>query len=167
MKASQALREQLGLSQEIMAHYLSLTKSLLAMHEKGKREIPTPAIVQLAEMELFINQNQNTSTQETELLKQQEVKVQEWIEKQIKDLELKHIRAQRKLDAIQKKYQQSLKLHSFVSHLEKNKSTLKELVLIQALSGIEKNSLATQTQQVMKMEGITSQMNYLKTLKEK
>lgn len=167
MKASQALREQLGLSQEIMARYLDLTKSLLAMYEKGKREIPTAAMVQLAEMELFINQKQKTSKQETELVKQQKVKVQELIEKQIKELELKQIRAQRKLDAIQKKHQQSLKLHSFSGHLEKNKSTLKELVLIQALSGIKKNSLATQTQQVMKMEGITSQLNYLKTLKEK
>lgn len=167
MKASQLIREQLGLSQETMAYYLGVTKSLLAMYERGKREIPTAAMVKLTEMELFLNQKQETSKQENELLKKHEMKVLNLVDKQIIELELKQIREQRKLDAIQKKYQQSLKLNSFVTHLQSNKSKLAEMIQMVAFSGIEKNNLVEQTKQNIKLEGIKNQLAYVNGLKEK
>jgi transcriptional regulator with XRE-family HTH domain len=167
MKASQLIREQLGLSQEIMAYYLGVTKSLLAMYERGKREIPTSAMVKLAEMELFLNQNQNKFKQENELLNKQQSKVKSLIEKQLLELELKQIKEQRKLDAIQKKHEQSLKLNSFVTHLQSNKSKQAELIQLHAFTGIEKNGLVEQTKQTLKLESINSQLAYLKSLKEK
>lgn len=167
MKVSQLLREQLGLSQEIMAYYIGISKSLLAMYERGKREIPTSAMVKLAEMELFLNQDQKILKQADELMKKQEAKVQNLIENQIKELELKQIKEQRKLDAIEKKYQQSLKLNKFVAHLESNKSKQKDLIQMQSFLGIEKNGLVEQTKQNLKLKSINSQLVYLKTLKEK
>ena len=167
MKASQLIREQLGLSQEIMAYYLGITKSLLAMYERGKREIPTSAMVTLAEMELFLNQKQETSKQQNVLLNKQQSKVQSLIEKQLIELELKQIKEQRKLVAIEKKHQQSLKLNLFVANLELTKSKQKDIIQLQAFSGIEKNGLVEQTKQTLKLESINSQLAYLKTLKEK
>jgi transcriptional regulator with XRE-family HTH domain len=167
MKASQLIREQLGLSQEIMAYYLGVTKSLLAMYERGKREIPTSAMVKLAEMELFLNQNQNKFKQENELLNKQQSKVKSLIEKQLLELELKQIKEQRKLDAIQKKHEQSLKLNLFVAHLQSNKSKSADFIQMHAFTGIEKNGLVEQTKQTLKLESINSQLAYLKTLKEK
>lgn len=167
MKVSQLIRVQLGLSQEIMAYYLGVSKSLLAMYEKGKREIPTAAMVKLAEMELFLNQNQKNFKQDNELLNKQQSKVQNLIEKKIIELELKQIKEQRKLDAVQKKHEQSLKLNLFVTHLQSNKSKLAEFIQMQAFSGIEKNSLVVQTKQALKLESINSQLAYVKNLKEK
>ena len=167
MKTSQIIREQLGLSQEIMAYYLGITKSLLAMYERGKREIPTAAMVKLAEMELFLNQKQEISKQESELLNKQEAKVQELIERHSKELEYKLIKEQRKLDAIQKKYNQSLKLNSFVAHLQKNESKQATLIKLQAYGGIEINGLVVQTNKLLKIESINSQLAYCKSVKEK
>ena len=167
MKSSQIIREQLGLSQEIMAYYLGITKSLLAMYERGKREIPTAAMVKLAEMELFLNQKQEISKQESELLNKQEAKVQDLLEQYSKELEYKLIKEQRKLDAIQKKYNQSLKLNSFVAHLQKNESKQATLIKLQAYGGIEINGLVVQTNKLLKIESINSQLAYCKRVKEK
>jgi transcriptional regulator with XRE-family HTH domain len=167
MKTTQFIREQLGLSQESLAIYLSIRLSQLAMYETGKRDLPVGTREKLADILLFLNQNQKKFKQENELLNKQQSKVQSLIEKQLIELELKQIKGQRKLDAIQKKYKQSLKLNSFVTHLQNNKSKLPEFIQIQAFSGMEKNSLVAQTKQNLKLEGIKSQLAYVKSLKEK
>jgi hypothetical protein len=137
------------------------------MYETGKRDLPVGTREKLADILLFLNQNQKKFKQENELLNKQQSKVQSLIEKQLIELELKQIKGQRKLDAIQKKYKQSLKLNSFVTHLQNNKSKLAEFIQIQAFSGIEKNSLVAQTKQNLKLKGIKSQLAYVKSLKEK
>lgn len=167
MKTTQFIREQLGLSQESLAHYLSISISQLAMYETGKRELPTGIMTKLADIMLFLNQNQKNFKQENELLNKQQSKVQSLIEKQLIELELKQIKEQRKLDAIEKKYQQSLKLNLFVAHLELTKSKQKDVIQLQAYRGIEKNGLVEQTKQALKLESINSQIAHLKSLKEK
>ena len=167
MKTTQFIREQIGLSQEALAHYLSISISQLAMYETGKRDLPTGTMTKLADIMLFLNQNQKNFKQENELLNKQQSKVQSLIEKQLIELELKQIKEQRKLDAIEKKYQQSLKLNLFVAHLELTKSKQKDVIQLQAFSGIEKNGLVEQTKQTLKLESINSQLAYLKSLKEK
>ena len=167
MKTTQFIREQLGLSQEALAIYLSIRLSQLAMYETGKRDLPVGTTEKLADILLFLNQNQKKFKQENELLSKQQSKVQSLIEKQLIELELKQIKEQRKLDAIQKKHEQSLKLNLFVAHLQSNKSKSADFIQMQAFSGIEKNSLVEQTKQTLKLESINSQLAYLKTLKEK
>ncbi len=92
MKTTQFIREQLGLSQESLAHYLSISISQLAMYETGKRELPTGTMTKLADIMLFLNQNQKNFKQENELLNKQQSKVQSLIEKQLIELELKQIK---------------------------------------------------------------------------
>ena len=165
-KTTQYIREQLGLSQIALAQYLSMTLSQLAMYETGKRELPSGTSVKLAEILLFLNQKQKVTKQENEMLKKQEAKVQDLLERHSKELELKQLIEQRKLEAIQKKYNQSLKLNAFVAHLESNKSNLVDLIKIQANDGIEKNGLVIQTKQLLKLEGINSQLSYSKSVKK-
>lgn len=167
MTTTKFIREQLGLSQEEMAIYLSIRLSQLAMHETGKRDLPTGTMAILADILLFLNQEQKNSKQADKLIKNQKVKVKNLVDKLIIELELKQIREQHKLDAIQKKYEQSLKLNSFVTHLQNNKSKLAEFIQTKAFSGIEKNSLVEQTKQTLKLEGIKSQLACLKSLTEK
>lgn len=164
MKTTQLLRDQLGLSQEMMANYLKITLSQLAMHETGKRDLPTAALVKIAEILLFFEQKQKN---EKEFLKQQQAKVRQILTQQTKELEYKQIKEQRVLDKIQKKYNQNVQLHSLVQHLQKNKTTHTDVLLQQALIGIEKYSLAHQTKQSLKLESIKSQLNYLDILKKR
>lgn len=167
MKTTQFISEQLGLSQEALAIYLSIRLSQLAMYETGKRDLPVGTTEKLADIMLFLNQNQKNFKQKNELLNKQQSKVQSLIEKQLIELELKQIKEQRKLDAIQKKYQQNLKLNIFVAHLELTKSKQKDVIQLQASRGIEKNGLVEQTKQTLKLVSINSQLAYLKSLKEK
>jgi len=166
-KITQYIREQLGLSQSALAQYLSITLSQLAMYETGKRELPLGTSVKLADFLLFLNQEENVFKQEKEILRKQENQVQEFLQQHIKNLEFKQIKEQQKLEAIQKKYYQSVKLKAFGIHLENSKSTLFDLVKILADDGIEKNGLVDQTRQLLKLESINSQLAYCKSVKEK
>ncbi|ELM3651075.1 helix-turn-helix transcriptional regulator [Flavobacterium psychrophilum] len=166
MKTTQLLRDQLGLSQEMMAQYLEITLSQLAMYETGKRELPTGALIKLSVIVLFFEQKQEVSSTEKELLKQEQVKVQEIINRKAKELEYKQIKAQRALDKIQKKHKQSLQLNLLAQYLQKNKTEKNNVLLQQALIGINKYGLANQTIQILNLESIKSQLNYVATLKK-
>jgi transcriptional regulator with XRE-family HTH domain len=166
MKTTQLLRDQLGLSQEIMAHYLKITLSQLAMYETGKRDLPTDALIKIAEIVLFFEQKQKVSKVEKELLNNQQYKVREIIKQHTKELEYKQIKEQRTLDKIQKKYNQNLQLNSLAQHLQKSKTTQADVLLQQAITRIEKYSLANQTKQLLKLESIKSQLDYINTLKK-
>ncbi|ELM3643548.1 helix-turn-helix domain-containing protein [Flavobacterium psychrophilum] len=166
MKTTQLLRDQLGLSQEMMAQYLEITLSQLAMYETGKRELPTGALIKLSVIVLFFEQKQEVSSTEKELLKQEQVKVQEIINRKAKELEYKQIKAQRALDKIQKKHKQSLQLNLLAQYLQKNKTEKNNVLLQQALIGINKYGLANQTIQILNLESIKSQLNYVAILKK-
>lgn len=167
MKASQLFRDQLGLSQEVMAQYLGVTKSQLAMYEVGKRELPTTALAKLAEIALFFDQKEATKEEENKPLKEQELEVKTLLAHQAKELEYKQIKEQRLLDTILKKHNQNLLLNSLALYLKKNRKGQTDVLLQQAVTGIEQNGLAKQTKQVLKLEGIKSQLDYINILKEK
>ncbi|MEO8234769.1 MAG: helix-turn-helix transcriptional regulator [Flavobacterium sp.] len=167
MKTTQLLRDQLGLSQEMMAYYLKITLSQLAMYETGKRDLPTATLTKLSEIIVFFEQKQKVSKEEKQILKEQQTKLQEMVKYQVRELEYKQIKAQRALDKIQKKYNQSLQLYSLAQYLEKNKTELANVLLAQALTGMEKNSLANQAKELLRLESLKSQLDYVSTLKKK
>jgi transcriptional regulator with XRE-family HTH domain len=167
MKTTQLFREQLGFSQEVMAQYLFITRSQLAMYETGKRELPTTALAKLAEIALFLQRNESIGVAESELQRVQESKLKAFLELQIKELEYKKLKEQRLLERIQKKYKQNIELYSFAQHLQKNKTALVEVLLQQAIKGLTQNGLLNQTIQKIKLETITSQLDYINILKEK
>lgn len=161
------IREQLGLSQNTLAQYLSISVSQLAMQEIGQRELPMGAMAKLAEILLFLHDNQNEATQEPETLKKQQAKVEDALKEIVKDLEYRQIKEKRKLQALQKKFEQSLKLKAFATQLSNEKSNLKEVLNQQANSGIEKYGLVVQTKVLVKLESVTSQLAFTKIVKEK
>lgn len=163
MKTSQLLRDKLGLSQENMAQYLQITLSQLAMYETGKRDLPTHALVILAEMELFFEQKQN---KQTLFLAMQEKKVQEIVAANTKVLEYKLLKEERLLEKIQKKYDQSIQLHLFTQHLQNNKVTQNTMMRQLATMAEENNSLALLTHQIIKLEGIKSLLKTVENLKK-
>ncbi len=167
MKLTLSFRNQLGLSQEMMAIYLAMAKSQLSMYESGKRELPSSALVKLADIALFLQQNENNGVTESELQKEQDLKLKTFLDFQIKELEYKKLKEQRLLERIQKKYKQNVALYAFAQHLQNSKTALAEVLLQQALKAIEQNGLVNQTIQKMKLEIITSQLDYLQSLKEK
>ena len=89
MKPTQFFREQLGLTQEMMALYLAVTKSQLSMHELNKRELPSSAIGKLAEIAVFLDQNKTNEAVESEFQIEQELKLKAFLDSQIKELEYK------------------------------------------------------------------------------
>jgi transcriptional regulator with XRE-family HTH domain len=167
MKPTQFFREQLGLTQEMMALYLAVTKSRLSMHELDKRELPSAAIAKLAEIAVFLDQNKTNESVESEFQIEQELKLKAFLDSQIKELEYKKIKEERLLEVIQKKYKQNIALYAFAQHLQKNKIALAEVLLPQAIKGIAQNGLVNQTMQRAKVEAIVSQLFYLQSLNKK
>ena len=163
MKTSQLLRDKLGLSQENMAQYLKITLSQLAMYETGKRDLPTHALVILAEMELFFEQKQN---KQTLFLAKQEKKVQEIVTSHTKVLEYKLLKEERLLEKVQKKYDQSIQLHLFNQHLQNSKVAQNTMMSQLAKMAEENNSLAQLTQQKIKLESIKSLLKAVENLKK-
>jgi transcriptional regulator with XRE-family HTH domain len=167
MKTTELLRDQLGLSQEMMGVYLGLNRSQIAMYETSKRDLPTAVLIKLANITLFFEQNQITDAIEKEFLIKQELEVKAFFEHQLKELEYKKIKAERLLEKTQKKYRQNLALYHLALHLQENNVELAELLLQQATTGMKQNGLLNQTKQKMKLETITSQLDYCQSLKEK
>ena len=161
------IREQFGLFQNTLAEYLSISVSQLAMQEIGQRELPMGAMAKLAEILLFLHDNQNEATQEPETLKKQQAKVEHVLKVNFKDFEYRQLKEKRKLEALQKKFEQSLKLKAFAKQLSNEKSNLKEVLNQQDNSGIEKYGLVVQTKLLVKLEDLISQLACVEIVKEK
>ncbi len=162
MKATQKLREQLGLSQQDLAQYLSITLSVLGMYEIGKRDLPTAAMVKLAAIELLLLQNQDSIEGLDLLLQKQEVNAKAILAKQAQKLMLKQIREQRALDAVIKKYNQSMNLYRFVMYENETKTTQMDALALQAIRGIEDYGLVAQLKRKVKLQGIESEIELVK-----
>ena len=52
MKKALAIRTQLDLTQDMLAAYLGVSRSMLNMYEQGKRKLPTPALIKLGRLEM-------------------------------------------------------------------------------------------------------------------
>ncbi len=123
MKNANTIRTQLGLTQKEMAHYLQINRSQLTMYENGKRDLPTQALVKLADMELFLinykaqQQNETMAHEAAQLQKAEAIVAQHQ-----KELAYQQLLLQKKLESVQYAYQQNIHLLQFVSYLEQKKS---------------------------------------------
>ncbi len=125
MKNLKSVREQLGLSQSELAEFFKISRSVVAMTEKGKRNLDTPTLIKMSKVENFINQsihihNSHTvapgteealNTSREELLNAQHMNhVQMW------SLRIR-------LDNLQKKKQQHLLLKDVVNYFQQQEFT--------------------------------------------
>lgn len=175
MKNSKVIRTQFGMSQSEMALYLQINRSQLAMFENNKRDLPTKALVKLAEMELFLShykaQTTTTLPFETEPLQ----KVIAIFEKHQKKMEFQRLILQRKLDNLQANYQYNKQLLAFITEKEvKNaaanplEKSWMALLKSTALRHIESNGLHQQAKIKLELQrnlpqDLTDFINNLKT----
>lgn len=164
MKTTQLLREQLGISQQAMAQYLAINQSLLGMYEIGKRDLPTQSLGKLAFLILHLDPNNPFSDELNGIIGDQEVALQEMLTKQAKELVYQQIKEQRTLDAIVKKYNQSINLHRLGTYANNAPTEQTKKFVTDAIEGIAKNNEAVQLQQQIKLQGINKQLEYLTDL---
>ena len=55
MKSLQHIRQQWALSQQQLADYLGISRSVVSMCEQGKRELPVDALIKLGQLEISRN----------------------------------------------------------------------------------------------------------------
>lgn len=160
MTKKNAVREQLGISQELLASYLGVTRTLLAMYETNERSLPTDALLRNAELVLAI---QHHATEASPKLLQYQSKLtaiakKEWQEKR-KACEYDLLLAKRKLSILQQQYQQAITAinttHYLLNQLSddvKNKRTKIALEIIEGESLIEMNSCNELAQQKLQLQ---------------
>ena len=124
MKNLNSVRTNLGLSQFEMANYLHIHRSQLTMYEQGKRDLPTHALVKLAEMELFLI-NFNAQPSKSSLIEAEQLqKAVEIFEKHQKEIAFRQMVLQKKLEKLQANHKYNIHLLEFLIALEeKNAET--------------------------------------------
>lgn len=172
MKAATVIREKLGLTQHQLANYLGVSRSLLVMHEKNKRELPTAAFLKLCGIELFLTAHDKKTNAVLPHEKRQLERAQQILVKFDKEYEYKKLATQRQLEKIQKAYQQKIDLWHFVSHLDTHKSLSTnenhwlQLMKLEALKGIEKNGLHEQLKLELDLKAIEVKREFISEKKQ-
>ncbi|MCW3092119.1 MAG: hypothetical protein JWP81_3188 [Ferruginibacter sp.] len=151
MNSIALLRNSLGLSQLRLAQYLGVSYSLVAMHEKGLRTLPTAASQKLVVFELFLLHSPAKKRKTYPHLQQQEAKANSKLLQHIKNLEFKKLQAERQLAVIQDKFKQHLLLLNLIEHLENLPAASSprttewiKIAKLEAIESAEKNPLHKQ-----------------------
>jgi transcriptional regulator with XRE-family HTH domain len=148
MKNSKAIRAQFGMSQNELAIYLQISRSQLAMFENGKRDLPTHALVKLAEMELFLIKDKAQPDASLPNEAEQLQKATAILEEHQKKWEYQELILQKKLDFLQVNYRYNRLLLAFIAEKEEKNSDANALekswiamMKTTALHNIEANGL--------------------------
>lgn len=122
-----SIRKRLGLSQQHLADYLNLDRSVLSLIEKGTRQMPSEMLSKLLELENTINgTNKRKQTQpvfSNELqgsIGVKEVKLRKRFTKQADDCLYRVVLLNIKLDVMLEQYSQTINLLSGFDYVSKN-----------------------------------------------
>jgi len=164
MKNSKVIRAQFGLSQIEMSICLQINRSQLAMYENGKRDLPTHALVKLAEMELFLLDYNAQPNKALPLEAEQIQKAIQLFEKHQKKLDFQRLVLQKKLEKLQANYQYNIKLLAYINAKEEKNTAANPLekswiamMKTTALSGIEANGLHHQAKIKLELQMLIPQ----------
>ena len=108
MKKRENIRDAFGISQEDLAIVLKVSRSQLAMFETGKRQLPSTALLQLAEILRYLQEDASKSADTTSLLKAQAIQKEKALEHLVKENHYKQFALEKKLNVLEKKYNASL-----------------------------------------------------------
>ncbi|MCD2425510.1 helix-turn-helix domain-containing protein [Niabella pedocola] len=103
------LRKQWHLTQEELAALIGVTRGLLSMYESGRRQLPTPASIRLAELHLLLQQPSTSKIQPAVLLQRQQAqqtKTARLLNDRAGKAAMEAARAARLLDKMQQRYKQ-------------------------------------------------------------
>lgn len=166
MKTTVVIRKKLGLSQYQLAHYLGITRSLLVMYETGKRDLPTSALVQLAVLELFLNQSEIKSNLSVPLSAIQIEEIEIEMSQLQKKNEFKQIQLKKQLEALEKKELQKQNLQALVQHLLATSTDERAIKVLKDInsSGSSTTIVLKQVELQMKLQLLYDQDNFIKEL---
>ena len=108
------IRQQLGMSQELMASFLGIGRPTLALAETGKRSLPTAALIKLNQLLHIPNQsNLAPSAKALAMLAKQDAKQRAQANRKMTSIQLKAKLLQQELTLMQQAYSQCSKaLHT-------------------------------------------------------
>ena len=169
MKIRASLRHQLGLSQIEMAMYLNIHLTQLAMYEIGKRELPSKATLQLAEIEVFLHEREKENPPAPKnAVAQLEIILKE-LHYQQKENEFKQVHVQMQWEAIQKKVTQKQNLLAVVNHFSqeaksKTNPTALKILALSVPRIVEPTATKTVLKLQLKRKALEEQRKYIADL---
>lgn len=159
MKKHDNIRDLLGITQEDLAALLKISRTQLSMYEIGKRELPSTAIIQLADMLRYLQEDASKSADTTSLLKEQAIQKEKAFEEMRKENHFKQLVVEKKLNVLEKKYKANLSAFQLMKYLEKQdtengklESHLLKTIERKALAELNKNGLAMITKYKIEKE---------------
>ena len=159
MKKHDNIRDLLGITQEDLAALLKISRAQLSMYEIGKRELPSTAIIQLADILRYLQEDAPKSADTTSLLKEQAIQKGKALEEMRKENHFKQLVVEKKLNILEKKYKANLSAFQLTKYLEKQdtengklESHLLKTIERKALAELNKNGLAIITKYKIEKE---------------
>lgn len=116
------LRNKLGITQQELADYLQVERSILTKHEGGNKRLPYEAMQKLRTFEIAINRKHNgaLSNAAQESLKKLSDAAEKKLKREKNNLLVKAAQTERELQKAQKNYQASLKSLAVIHQLLQN-----------------------------------------------
>jgi transcriptional regulator with XRE-family HTH domain len=135
MSGIKNLREYFGLTQELLAAYLGISRSVLSMAEINKRDLSGTALLKLNDLEMASLQLPTQINTEIKIAANQENQ-QQLMEKELQNLEYDITKQQKRLEEHQKKYEQALSKTSLAAYNgAKPLLTKKDMAWLKVLQG--------------------------------
>jgi transcriptional regulator with XRE-family HTH domain len=159
MRKYDNIRDLLGITQEDLAALLKISRTQLSMYEIGKRELPSTAIIQLAEMLRYLQEDASKSADTTSLLKEQAIQKEKALEEMRKENHFKQLVLEKKLNVLEKKYKANFSAFQLTKYLEKQdtengklESQLLKTIERKASAELNKNGIAMITKYKIEKE---------------
>lgn len=158
------IRKLLGFSQEEISIVLGITRSQWAMYEIGQRDLPLEAKKELTAILLHLQKAKEDSKVKKELLSLEKIKTEEWLLKELRNIEYKKLLLSKKRYAMENKRAESFAALETVRFLESQNPSA-NTSLLQHIK--EKASEALNNHPLYKLESIQMQEEQLELLKNK
>lgn len=148
MNSIKKLREALGLTQQQLADYLSVTRSELSMAEINHRQLPGPAMLKMAALQQGMASNK--SSRAAAEINKQTIKARNILSAQAQQYTLKAAMARQKLELLQRRHQQCVRTLQAVaacmsSHLHEKDRLWLEVLERQTLKKMDACGLHVQS----------------------
>lgn len=167
MGKDKTIRSSLVLSQEEIALLLGIKRSVWSMYEGGKRDLPTAALLKLTTLTTHATTISKVAKKEQPYQKKQQAAKQKMLLKEIENNKFEQLQLERKLKQLHNNYEQAERTIQFVALFkEKEEVTAREAVVLEhiqnkAFAILEKNGIALQTKQQLKLNALLAHTKQL------
>jgi transcriptional regulator with XRE-family HTH domain len=153
MQGIRRIREVMELSQEQLAAYLGVTRSQLAMAETHRRDLPTAALIKLAQLEASLKNNIHHQQQTPQLHTTKDLaQIRQFAKKCCREAELIQAKLERMQISYQHAQQTLLAVEQLQAQTATGKNNRKDLLWIELLHSktIKKINRCCMAEQVKK-----------------